>query len=105
MCDCNKLPETDSQGFKVSNMVKSLSNGIKDAINKNYVSHEVEIERITICLTCPHRVNKLGKRNEEKVTKTDQCALCWCLLKGFKGPIPPKTKLTNSVCDSGRWLR
>jgi len=101
MCNCD---QTEVQpGLSLGKMVKSMTTGFKDAIKQDFVSKEVEIQRLSACMTCPHRGNLVFGRHETKILKTDICMLCACRLKGWIGVLPPKAKLKNSICDSGRW--
>lgn len=99
MCCGNK----DSNGPSISGVSKSIGRAVGDVIRQDFVTTEVEVKRLSVCMTCPHRVNKLFPKKEDKIQKTDICALCLCRLKGWIGILPPKAKLKNSVCDSGRW--
>lgn len=103
MCNCTQEQNNSTQGFSIGAMAKSMANGFKDTLKQDFVSREVESQRLTACMTCPHRVNLLFERKPDKILKTDTCALCGCRLKDWIGVLPPKVKLKNSVCDSGRW--
>lgn len=103
MCNCTDPNFNNPEPLSLSRMAKSVANGFKDTIKQDFVSPQVEANRLAQCLTCPHRGNVIFGRKEDKILKTDVCMLCMCRLKGWIGVLPPKAKLKNSVCDSGRW--
>ena len=102
MCN-SENQELNPEKLSLSGMAKSMATGFKDTIKKDFVTPEVERKRLEQCLVCPHRGNMIFGKQEDKILKTDVCMLCMCRLKGWIGVLPPKAKLKNSVCDSGRW--
>jgi len=67
---------------------------IIDLLDSNkYVSKEELIERLTLCNSCPERLEKSG---DKPLTKFSRCPECGCFLR-------LKARLETEECPLGDW--
>ena len=105
----NKLIEGSLVAGQVSNYslkdkAKNLVSGVKDMVNEDYVDNLEYLRRKEICRKCPHRMNILtGKYEEKKVSKLDKCMVCDCFLTSRVGKVRGKCWLKNQDCPLGKW--
>jgi hypothetical protein len=91
-------------GYGIIDKAKNLVSGIKDMVNEDYVDNLEYMRRKEICRGCPHRMNVLtGKFEEKKVSKLDKCMACDCFLISRVGKIRGKVWLKNQDCPLGKW--
>jgi hypothetical protein len=97
----NKLIEGS---YGIVDKAKNLVSGVKDMVNGDYVDNLTYMRRKEICRGCPHRMNVLtGKFEEKKVSKLDKCMACDCFLISRVGKIRGKCWLKNQDCPLGKW--
>lgn len=90
--------------YSIRDKVGNLVSGIKDMVNESYVDNLEYMRRKEICRKCPHRMNVLtGKFEEKKVSKLDKCMVCDCFLISRVGKIRGKAWLKNQDCPLGKW--